>query len=80
MISDPLSGTWVAAAITSYGYGCAEPDLPGVYTRVSMYIDWINTKMNSGVIESRASTQYNIFYTIIFTFYNFIFILFLIYK
>ena len=29
--------------ITSFGIGCGEKGEPGVYTRVSYYINWINS-------------------------------------
>ncbi|KAK2502315.1 hypothetical protein MC885_013215 [Smutsia gigantea] len=32
---------WVQAAVVSFSRGCAEPGLPGVYTRVSAYQPWI---------------------------------------
>ncbi|KAF3698439.1 Transmembrane protease serine 9 [Channa argus] len=41
------NGRWVQGGITSFGTGCAVPEVPGVYTRVSQYQSWIKSQITS---------------------------------
>jgi secreted trypsin-like serine protease len=37
---------WLAIGITSYGFSkCGSAGLPGVYTRVSSFLEWIATNI-----------------------------------
>jgi secreted trypsin-like serine protease len=52
---------WVLAGITSYGRGCGLPDYAGVYTRVSMYVDWIQSIVGDDGIVTIPQNKANIY-------------------
>jgi secreted trypsin-like serine protease len=39
--------SFILAGATSWGIGCARPGLPGIYSRLSRYGDWLNQHLGS---------------------------------
>lgn len=52
--------SWFVAGIVSWGINCAQPQLPGIYTNVPKYLDWIKltTYDNKHPIEANIDTDY----------------------
>lgn len=47
--TNPPGDIWFAYGFVSHGQGCADPIIPGVYTRVANYAQWISDNTNSAV-------------------------------
>ncbi len=54
-----VNNVWVLAGITSSGEGCAQPGFPGIYTRVSAFISFIDSIINSTVTQPTTTVQQN---------------------
>jgi secreted trypsin-like serine protease len=53
-----VNNRWVLAGLTSSGYGCAEAGYPGVYTRVSYFISFINHNEGNIIDKSISSLMF----------------------
>jgi len=38
-------GSYKLVGVISWGLGCGKANMPGVFTRVQHYLDWIETKL-----------------------------------
>ena len=55
VVPDP-SGDFIQVGVTSFGRGCASPNFYGVYTRVSSFTDWIQSKTGIAIGETATAT------------------------
>ena len=68
MIYDEINCTWHIAGIISYGNGCARMGSPSVYTRVSVFMDWIEKRMNSSPMMQISTTSLCFLFSVIIYF------------
>lgn len=47
LVCKRIDGRYSVHGITSWGYGCAAPNYPGVYARVSFLLKWIKEQIKN---------------------------------
>ncbi|TSK14509.1 Prostasin [Bagarius yarrelli] len=54
LVCQTSSGIWLQVGIVSFGLGCAQPNRPGVYARVSAFFNFIQSNVKGLQLHSAA--------------------------
>lgn len=52
LVAKSENGNYVIAGVTSFGIGCGRAGVPGAYTKVTNYLDWIESNSKDGQVCS----------------------------
>ncbi|XP_051968311.1 serine protease 33-like [Xyrauchen texanus] len=55
LVCQVSDGSWVQAGIVSFGLGCAKPNRPGVYAKVSRFTNYIQSHVGGVQLKSESS-------------------------
>ncbi|XP_048848170.1 serine protease 33-like isoform X2 [Brienomyrus brachyistius] len=54
LVCPMVNGTWVQAGVVSFGQGCAQPNRPGIYAKVSSFASFIRSTVPEIQLHSAA--------------------------
>ncbi|XP_078658685.1 plasminogen-like isoform X2 [Branchiostoma floridae x Branchiostoma belcheri] len=51
LVCEQPDGRWIQVGVTSWGWGCAQPNRPGVYTKLDNFFTWIHHTITHGPVD-----------------------------